>query len=50
MMVRHPLVGSAVFDLCAKLQIELIPVHHFEVLDDFYEGITDYFEEKTERC
>lgn len=49
-VVRHPLAGGALMNLCKRLEIELIPVEHFEVLDDFYDGLIDFFKKKTERC
>lgn len=42
--VRHPLVGSAIVDLCKKLDIKLATVDHFEVLDDFYGGLASFME------
>jgi len=48
-MVRHPLVGSALMDLCMKLNIQLIPVEHFEMLDEFYDGMMNYFEGMNEK-
>ncbi len=50
LIVRHPLVASALMDLCARLKIEMISVEQFEMLDDFYDGLTDYFEGKNETC
>ncbi|MBE6107831.1 MAG: hypothetical protein E7192_04250 [Erysipelotrichaceae bacterium] len=49
LMVRHPLVGSALMDLCMKLNIQLIPVEHFEMLDEFYDGMMNYFEGMNEK-
>ena len=49
-MVRHPLVGAAVMDLCKTLDSQLVPVEHFEVLDEFYDGLKEHLERKNERC
>lgn len=48
--VRHPLVASALMDLCKQLNIELISTQEFEVLDDFFDGIGDFMEGKHVPC
>ena len=48
LVVRHPLVGSAMMDLTRKLNINLIPVEEFEMLDDFVDGLDQFMNHSNE--
>ncbi len=48
LVVRHPLVGSAMMDLTRKLNINLMPVEGFEMLDDFVDGLDQFMNQNKE--
>lgn len=48
LVVRHPLVGSAMMDLTRKLKMDLIPVEQFEMLDDFVDGLDEFMNHSKE--